>query len=323
MNTPGNYNILVTGVGAIIGYGIIESLRSSGYACTIVGADIYEENYGKYICDAFEQAPYSSDPGYLGWLEGVVRKHSIDLIMPGIEQDLYLYNRHRDRLPVRTVLNKQPIIDMSEDKWATFQLFQSLDAPFLIPTRLNIGFDEALGLFGLPFIIKPRKSYASKGFYVIRSEADYREHAAGIDENTLFQPCVGSAEEEYTFSIFGDGKGGYIDRLILRRQLSQEGATSKAVVIKEDPVLETAARQIAAYIQPEGPTNLQFRKGGDRAWLLEINPRISSACSIRSKFGYNEPAFCIEHYLLGGKYTLRPKRSGKAIRFINDHIVYE
>ena len=323
MNTQGHYNILVTGVGAIIGYGIIESLRSSGHDCTIVGADIYEENYGKYICDAFEQAPYSNSPGYLDWLSGIVERYSIDLIIPGIEQDLYLYNRHRDKLPAKTVLNKQQIIDLSEDKWATFQFFQSLNAPFIIPTALNIGFDEAVRNYGLPFIIKPRKSYASKGFFIIRNEADYMEHKAGINENTLFQPCIGSGEEEYTLSIFGDGKGGFIDKLILRRQLSQEGATSKAFVIKEDPVLEEAAIRIANYIKPEGPTNLQFRKDRDKAWLLEINPRISSACSIRSKFGYNEPAFCIEHYLLGGKYIQRPRKSGKAIRFINDHIVYE
>ena len=323
MNTQGHYNILVTGVGAIIGYGIVDSLRSSGYDCTIVGADIYEENYGKYVCDFFEQAPYSNSPAYLDWLSGIVNKYSIDLIIPGIEQDLYLYNGHRDTLPAKTVLNKQQIIDLSEDKWATFQFFQSRNAPFIIPTLLNINFETAVKTFGLPFVIKPRKSYASKGFFIIRSEADYLEHEAGINENTMFQPCVGSGDEEYTFSIFGDGNGGFVDKLILRRQLSQEGATSKAFVIKEDPALEEAAIQIAKYVRPEGPTNLQFRKEGEKVYLLEINPRISSACSIRSKFGYNEPAFCIEHYLLGGKYTHRPKRSGKAIRFINDHIVYE
>ena len=55
------YNILVTGVGAIIGYGIIESLKLSNLNCKIIGTDIYEENYGKYICDEFIQVPYTNN----------------------------------------------------------------------------------------------------------------------------------------------------------------------------------------------------------------------------------------------------------------------
>ena len=57
---------LVTGVGAIIGYGIIKSLRQSGLPIYIVGMDIYEDAVGQHWCDKFIQAKYAIDPNYTG-----------------------------------------------------------------------------------------------------------------------------------------------------------------------------------------------------------------------------------------------------------------
>jgi carbamoyl-phosphate synthase large subunit len=75
--------------------------------------------------------------------------------------------------------------------------------------------------------------------------------------------------------------------------------------------------------KPIGPTNFQFRKQQDSIYLLEINPRISSACSIRTKFGYNDPLLCIQHYLQNKKYQPINKLKGFAIRYIADKISYE
>ena len=45
-------NVLVTGVGAIIGYGIINSLKMQNeYPIRIVGMDIYDDAYGQFLCD--------------------------------------------------------------------------------------------------------------------------------------------------------------------------------------------------------------------------------------------------------------------------------
>ena len=48
-----DYNILVTGVGAIIGYGIINSLNKSKYELNVIGADIYPDAVGRAWCDGF------------------------------------------------------------------------------------------------------------------------------------------------------------------------------------------------------------------------------------------------------------------------------
>jgi carbamoyl-phosphate synthase large subunit len=317
------YNILVTGVGAIIGYGIIESLRIVNLNCKIIGTDIFEENYGKYICDEFIKVPYTSDPNYATIFSKILSDYQIDIVFPGIEQDLYYFIDNHHNFNTKIILNKKELVHLSKDKWSMYQFLKGKSYPFLIPTFTDLNYKLAVETLGLPFIIKPKSSYASKGFNIIRNEEDYLKIENEVNESTLFQPTVGSVDEEYTISVFGDGDGDFIDSLILRRYLSNAGASEKTFTIKRDVLLMNAVEKLVKIFKPEGPTNFQFRKQNNSVFLLEINPRISSACSIRAKFGYNDPLFCIQHYLENKIYSNQDKKSGKAIRYIADKIVYE
>lgn len=315
--------ILVTGVGAIIGYGIIESLRLANVNCKIIGTDIYAENYGKYVCDDFVQVPYTSNTNYQDTITKIISDYNIDLIFPGIEQDLYYFIENYSLFKTQIVLNQYELVSLSKDKLKMYEFLQSKSYAYLIPTFTNLTFASAVEKIGLPFVIKPKSSYASKGFYIINNEEKFIKISDEIDENTLFQPSTGTIDEEYTISIFGDGQGNYIDSLILRRYLSIAGASEKTYTIKEDVELMKAVTDLVTIFKPVGPTNFQFRKQDGKAFLLEINPRISSACSIRTKFGYNDPLFSIQHYLENKQYTIQQKKQGKAIRYIADNVSYE
>lgn len=317
------YNILVTGVGAIIGYGTIESIRKSGVDSRVVGTDIYEENYGRYVCDAFVRVPLTSSEGYLGTLSDIVARHDIDLVIPGIEQDAQFLNSVRHSLSFKVVLNEEKLIRLSSDKWAMHRHLEDAGFGNLIPTTVSKDADEVAKTVGFPFIIKPRASYAAKGFHIIRDEDDLNRARPVINKDTLFQPLIGSADDEYSVSVFGDGEGGIVDSLLIRRYLSAAGASEKAFTVRDDEAIMSAVHWLVNHFKAEGPTNFQFRKRGEEAFLLEINPRVSSACSIRTAFGYNEPRLCIEHYLKERAYTIDPKRDGKAIRYIADKIIFE
>ena len=75
--------------------------------------------------------------------------------------------------------------------------------------------------------------------------------------------------------------------------------------------------------QPEGPTNFQFRRHEGELYLLEINPRMSSSTTIRTAFGYNEARMCLEYYLENKRAIVGPIRRGRALRFIEDYIIYD
>ena len=311
---------LVTGVGAVIGYGIIKSLRASKLPLRIIGMDIYADAYGKSLVDEFVQATPAASEDYLPFVQRVVAEHKVDLIIPGIEADLYALWKHKASIATKIVLNTDRAIELSRSKLETAKFFA--EQPFVIPTLQAVAYTELVARFGLPFIMKLTQSHASKGLQLISDAAsfDWYVGRAGVSK-VVYQPRIGTDDDEYTVGAFGDGKGAYVDSIILRRRLSQDGSTGKAWFVGEDAAIKATVDKVFQMLSPVGPTNIQLRKQDGIAYLLEINPRISSACSIRTHMGYNEPEMCVRFFL--GKEPLRPatKRPGSVVRFLDDHFV--
>ncbi len=75
--------VLVTGVGAIIGYAIIRSLRSLDQDIHIVGTDIYSDAVGQFWCDSFLQATPAASETYPEFLAETIQKYDINLVFLG------------------------------------------------------------------------------------------------------------------------------------------------------------------------------------------------------------------------------------------------
>ncbi|MGR3993052.1 ATP-grasp domain-containing protein [Pseudomonas sp. 1121_17] len=318
--------VMVTGVGAIMGYGLLKSLRAADPAVRLVGTDIYDDAVGRAWCDVFEQAPLTADASYGHWLQQVVLRYQVDLLIPGIEQDVHWLCDHRALLAktsTQVALNTQALIDLSRDKWAMDQALLALDERCRIPSLIAGDFHSLKQALGLPFLLKPRKGYASKGLVWVHQEQDFTPYAPLVGEVMMAQPIIGTAAQEYTVAVFGDGLGNAGASIAFQRSLASDGSTAKAWVYQADSLDGTVARLCRAF-KPVGPTNLQFRRDDQGGWrLLEINPRISSTSSIRTAFGYNEAAMCLDYYL-DGRIAQQPTlRQGFAVRYIEDHVVYD
>ena len=312
------YNVLVTGVGAIIGYGIINSLKmQKEYQIRIVGMDIYEDAYGQFLCDKFYIAERADSERYADFINGIIEKEHINLIMPGIEQDMYRLYQLGNVIKTKVVLNNNLLIELSKDKLKTYEFFKE-NGLNVIPTMFMKTYEEYKSKLGHPFLMKPRTSYASKGIHKIYNKEDF-DFYNKQPENNIFQRIVGTESEEYTIGVFGCGDGTYSDFIILQRKLAQTGATDKAVVIKYDEPIMRYVNQICEITQPYGPTNIQLRKEDDMVFLLEVNPRISSACSIRAYAGYNDSIKAVALYLDGKHLPSEPKKLVHAVRFISDY----
>jgi carbamoyl-phosphate synthase large subunit len=318
--------VMITGVGAIMGYGLLKSLRSACPDAHLIGTDIYNDAAGRAWCDIFEQAPLTSSPEYAEWLKTTLQKHQVDLLIPGIEQDVHWLSDHREQLSTmscKTVLNNAHLIDLSRDKWAMYEELEKIDDSSRIPSALTGTFESLSATFGLPFLLKPRRSYASKGLVWVEKKEDFEPNAKYLGERLMAQPIIGSADQEFTVAVFGDGEGRVCAFITFQRTLAADGSTAKAWVRNEESLDRTVFR-LCQHFKPAGPTNLQFRRDKSGDWrLLEINPRISSTSSMRTAFGYNEAAMCIAFYLEHKKPVQPAIRSGFAIRYIEDHIVYD
>jgi carbamoyl-phosphate synthase large subunit len=312
--------VLVTGVGAIIGYGVVTSLRLGRYPLKILGLDIYAHAVGQYWCDAFERSVPVADPGYVRFLQDVIARHRIDLVIPGIEQDVSFLSRNRAAFAdtgARLALNDAELITLADDKWLTREALLKLGLP-AIDSVLDGSFDEIAARLGVPFLIKPRRSHASKGITYARDADDLAYSRRKLGDNFVAQRVVGDADSEFTASLFGWGDGGGSRKMVLQRWLAQDGSTARARVA-EEPELEAQMDALTRAFRPVGPTNFQFRReSSGRSFLLEVNPRISSATSMRRAFGMNEGEMCVAYYLDGERPDFAGPRPGGAIRYIED-----
>lgn len=312
--------ILVSGASGIVGYGILRSLRKEIEKYKLVGTTIYDFSVAPAFCDVFEKALPTTHSDYIDWLCSIIKKHSVHMIIPGIEADLFKWNEERGKLlstGVFPLLNNSELIELCKDKWLFYQQLKKDKKTFIIPTVIDGDFSN----FSAPVILKPRRGYGSKGIIKINNESEFEEHKDKLGKGYIMQPIVGNDEEEYTVSGFFDRSSHLIDSFSLRRKLSADGFTSEAQVT--DYNFDEILLSLSKAFQPIGPTNFQFRLDNGNAKLLEINPRISSATSIRAGFGYNESVMSVKYFLDGilpqkmNKENILGKR---AIRYMEDYM---
>jgi carbamoyl-phosphate synthase large subunit len=317
--------ILVSGAGGIVGYGILRSLKMSKRPMNLIGASIYTDSVAPGFCDVFERVPRTDAPDYLDWLLALLRKHHVDVAIPGIDADMYKWADRRAEIEstgTKVVINSPELISKCSDKWAFYQRQLELKLPYAIPSYLEMNFDYLKEKCGLPFLLKPRRGFGSKGIVVVETAEQFAKVDPAKNTTLMAQPIVGRDDEEFTVSAFCDGHGSYSAIMALRRKLSKEGFTEKAEVVDEADFSE-AVRDLCKAFSPVGPTNFQFRRTDHGLKLLEINPRISSSTSIRAAFGYNESLMAVE-MAIENRMPVQPDiKRGRAVRYTEDLIFHE
>ncbi len=316
-------NLLVTGVGAIIGYGIVRSLRLCRYDVNIIGMDVYHDAVGQKWCDSFLQAAWASDDNYCDFLVDVINKHNIDLVFFGLEPEIHRICDDPGSLAGylnKLVLNKKKLIEISRDKWCMFE-YLTLNKVDAIKSLTSGEYDFVADELGIPCMVKPRHSTASKGVTTIHSREDYFYWQNKLGDNFMVQEIIGDNEHEYTVGVFGLGDGTYSQSIAFLRKLSREGSTVKAQTV-DIPELDEEVKRLTALFRPVGPTNYQFRLHKDKYLLLEVNPRFSSSLSLRTAFGYNETEMCIEYFMENKKPETVVIKQGNAVRYIEDIVNY-
>ena len=321
------YTVVITGVGALIGQGIIKALKHSSHSVRIVGVDRNPNSVGKHLCDAFYRKPVCDESEVLYrdfWLD-LVRTERVDLVLPGIEIDMFYLDSHRpffEKEHAVFCLNSVSLITISKDKWVLGQKLQSLGLN-CIPSMIDGDWEQCIAALGPPpLLMKPRQGNGSRGIVRISDAQDLAYWKRKTGENFMVQKIIGSDDEEYTIGSFGFGDGTAVKPIVFRRRLSAAGNTQFAEIVQDKGLEEMTAR-LNGLFSPLGPTNYQFRKEQGVPYLLEINPRFSSTASIRAAFGYNEASMAIDFFLERRRPSCTIIQRGWASRYTEDYIQYD
>ena len=313
------YNILVSGASGIVGYGILRSLKNCN--CYLIGTTIYETSPANCFSDIVLTPPMTSDPDYIPWLLKTIKEYKIDMIIPAIEADMNSWNKNREILEktgTKVLLNNSELIGLCLDKWNFYKKLEENNFRYRIESSIVPDFSR----FELPFLLKPRCGFGSKGIVKVEDCATFEKHKSEIGENLMMQEFVGTSDEEYTASGFFDRESSLKAFLAMRRKLSKQGFTEIAEVVDE-PELKEIISELSKIFRPVGATNFQFRKHNGSWKLLEINPRISSSTSLKTAFGYNECQMSVDYFLNSKEIEQPLIRKGRAIRYTEDFIFYD
>ncbi|MBL5974852.1 MAG: carbamoyl-phosphate synthase subunit L [Candidatus Leucobacter sulfamidivorax] len=316
--------ILISGVGGVVGYGVLRSLRAHCPGFHLIGSDIHEHAVGRAWADEFVHAPSAASAQWPEWLAGLMRSSRVELFIPTLDPELdrfILDPELESRLPAPVALPGCATLEVSQDKWLLHEMLEG--DPARIPSSLDVDYARLARLLGSPFLAKPRSGYGSRGICRIGSEAEFAAVRAGFPEQLFAQQIVGNTDAEYTVGVFGDGAGGVAASITLQRWLDPGGTTTRVRSSGEVPEIEAAVTRITRMLRPSGAINMQFRIDHGEARLLEINARISSSSSLRRLFGYNEAAMLVRYQLEGAVPTQPEILHGKAVRYIEDSAVLE
>ncbi|MBV6649415.1 MAG: ATP-grasp domain-containing protein [Hoeflea sp.] len=324
-HSPDRHTIAVTGVGALIGQGIARSLRPAGRA-RIVGIDRRITPFSQSFCDICLQKPEADEASeaYLDFWRNLVRTHSVDLILPGLSVDMEFFNTHRaafDEMGVPVALNRAELIELCADKFDFYTTYRAAGFPAIPSARPDSWESAVLELGPAPLLLKPRRGEGSSGIVKLHDEVDFAYWTRRNGDNWLLQTIIGTDADEYTVGLYGLGDGTYAGPIIMRRRLTRSGHTGETEVMDHPAIAELTGR-IARHFKPVGPTNLQFRVQDDIPYLLEINPRFSSSCSLRAAFGFVEAEMCIDDLLEGRRPAAPLIRRGTALRYNEDFIAH-
>ena len=263
-------SVIVTGVGAIIGQGIVKSLRMYDPRIRVIGVDLNPNAFRAAQCDVFYPKPVDrSSEALISFFRDLLKQEAVSLILPGIEQDVAFFDETRREFAefnAAIVLNRTEIIRISHDKWKTFVALQDHGLP-AIPTKISGSWEECAAELGTPMLMKPRTGSGGRGQQRLETQRDFEYWSEKAASNFMVQRIVGRDDLEFTVGVFGYGDGEASAPAILKRTLGPIGCTWTAETVLSNPQIERHVRILTEAFRPLGPTNYQFRIESDEAWL--------------------------------------------------------
>lgn len=316
--------IIVTGAGAVLGQGIIKSLRSASFPCHIVALDPNPLSVGLYWADQAMIIPMATDPAYVQAIEDILEREKPDAVLVGTDVELAIFAANRadweKRFDTHILVSNPEVVEIADDKYATAQFLKrnGLSYPQSAMADDRDELEQLVADVGFPLIVKPRRGARAVGVSQVHDRDDLEQTISGRTD-LVVQQMAGSDDQEYTAGVlFFDNE--VKASIVLRRDL-RDGNTYRAYA-DDYPECHAYVHAMAKALKPYGPANFQFRidkQGVPR--LFEINARFSGTTPMRALFGFNEVDMSLRKLLHGDDIENPVVKKGVVLRFLEERFV--
>lgn len=295
--------VAVTGLNATDnpapGVGVIRSLRAApgfqgkvlGLAYDALDSGLYSKEIG---LDAGLLIPYPSHgvDALRERLREIHQRHQIDVIIPTLDSELSAFIALEPELRgwgIRMFLPSREQLEL-RSKVRLAELGQK--AGLEVPVQAVLS--DASDVFRLPSDLP--YPVVVKGVFYGATIVNGPDEAAAAFHAVVAKwglPVIAQrfhAGEEYDVVAVGDGRGGMVGAVPMKKLLLSDKGKGWAGVAVKDPNLLEAARRFFAATSWRGPCELEIlRTPEGRYLLIEVNPRFPAWCHLSTGAGQNLP----------------------------------
>jgi len=293
--------------------GMIRALREHGDV-RIVGFVFSEQAAHRVFLDASYIAPEWDDPGYIAFLEDVIRKEKVDLVFPIVTKSLEFMASKAQEIQAHTgariVTSSEDLIHIANNKDLLLDHLASVDGlANVIPSHRvarNVG--ELLSLVHdfeqqeIACIMKPVCGENRDGFLKIVSEEEYRRAFAEGDTSLLTTKTILEAlGETLDFTVpmlvmpYLPGQEWDVDILAekgrilsctIRKNLGMIGGLSACTETSDNHVIFDICEKILRALPLSDIFCMSFKEDANgQPQLLEINPRAMGSIYVSTLAG--------------------------------------
>ena len=264
-------NILITSGGTGGGFMSAKILKENfADKIKLFISDINPSNLvsSSIFADKFIQTPKISDSNYIDFITNVVIVNKIDIIIPFIDQDIFVFSElySNKKIPSSTYLQiKNPVLaKICSDKLESYKwmIKNNLTTPFTFEIDSNVNFKN--------YLIKPKSGFGSK--VIFQNSID----EINIEEINNFIGQEICQKPEITIDVFYKDDDFYC--LCRERIETKEGVCTKARVFYNSE-LALIAKKIAIKLELNYFC-FQVMNLNDRFAITDINPRLGAGSSM-------------------------------------------
>ncbi len=313
-----NHKIGIGCIGSGVGQSIVNSLRLSSLPVQIVGLGTNPFAYGAYDCDFVDYTVKIYDESYIDNLLDKCIEHSIDLMIPGLEDEVQVYAQNEEKFDaagVKAIFPDQRLVSLCRDK---YRLCNELNSHVNVFARCfsQDKIDEHIeeGSLRFPCIAKLNGGFASRGVRIIQGREDVEKLGEGYILQELAAPshedinCAhylmsieageNTQVSEISIQIVCDTQGGLIGRMATYNKLTN-GVPVEIVPYDNGTIWEIVDQLCPVLLEMglRGPLNLQGRMTDSGLKLFEMNPRFTGITGLRTLMGFNEVEACVKEWL--------------------------
>lgn len=261
----------------------------------IIGTGNSQLTSGFRACDLAILLPNILSTDYIPRLIEVCKQQKIDALLSFSDPDIAIISQYLDEfrnIGVVPIIPSPEVNNICFDKYQTYVFLK--ENGFETP-ETYIDLAEAIqaikkNKLSFPLMVKPRHGSASRDLFKARNfqELDTFFHYA---PDMLIQEMV--VADEYGLDICNDLEGQVLSVVPRRKIAMRAGETDQAESCAH-PILINLGLRLGNVLRHVGPLDVDLFLQGDRAFILELNPRFGGGYPTSHLAGADFPKLIIK-----------------------------